>query len=211
NCYTHIRSGEFRSVHVRQPQVYVSQTRAMENRVRKVATEKFHSAGLRFCQISSGQNSFRHVRVSQVGFAKICPGEVRARQLGLAQVRAFEVSAPQNRSAEIDALQVGAGKVGASQVRPRASFLPSKEKRMRLKNVRQPLGVVLNTLCFSQSHGLLSAPLSNALFYSLRTSLTSVSRLFHPATRKNPPPLTAVCDSVLELPGCPEGERSFEV
>src|SRR5690348_930873 len=175
NGYSHIRAGEFRAVHVGQPQVNVSQVCAMENGVGEVAAEKFNSTGLGLRQIRAGENRFGHVRVSQIGVAKICAGQIRAGQPGLSQVRAFEVSAGQNGSAEIDALEIRPRKIGAGQIRPRASFLPAEKERVSLKNFRQPFSVVLNALDFSQSHSLRSTPSCNALFYSLSTSLTSAS------------------------------------
>ncbi len=166
--------------------------RAVKNRVGEVAAKKFHSAGLRFRQIRAGQDRFRHVRVSQVGLPKIRARQVGTGQLGLAQVRAFEVRFAQNRSAQIDALQIRARKIGAGQVRPRTAFFPTKEKCMRLKNVCQPLPVVLNIFRFSQSHSPLSTPLLNAPFYPLCTTLTSASRPLVPFPRPPPMPFSKI-------------------
>jgi hypothetical protein len=81
----------------------------------------------------------------------------------------------QNRSAQIDAFEISAGKIGASQIRARAAFLATKERRVRLKYVRQLFALVFDAFRFSQSHVVPSAPSSNAPFYPLCTTLTSAS------------------------------------
>jgi hypothetical protein len=136
----------------------------MKNRVRKIAAKKFHATRLRFRQIRAGQYRFRHVRVSQVGFPKICSGQIRAGELGLAKIRAFEIRAPQNRSAKINGLKIGVRKIRAGQIRSGSAFFPAEKACVRFQNVGQLLAVVLNTLCFSQSHDLSDSPSNDSYF-----------------------------------------------
>src|SRR5579863_6650071 len=134
----------------------------MKNRVRKVTPKKFHTARLRFRQIRPRQNRFGHVRVPKIGFAKTSSRQIRAGKLGFAKVGGFEVGTGKNSSREINALEVGVGKVGASQVGACASFFAAEKARVRFENVGEAFAFVLNALRFSQSHGLLSTPYSNA-------------------------------------------------